>query len=386
MDASIHLAPVPVAGNQLEMTRVPAAVGGLLLPPTASHGAAGWAAARSLAIQPGTRQATNLITWQAAGRSGARAVLSDLVAKVMPAQAAKQALNSTATQLLYEIEWQAEGPAPGATHAAPAAAIASSWVLRGSMHETAVWLRTGPAHAASLLHLAQQAVGSSVQQAAITACIERGSAPVGQTDDRAASAMAWGVAKVAALEAPALAVGFGTDSALATRAAGITGGDAFGIAAWGAVTLAAKLLRSGRPTKAHNAWDRGDSAGSSGGAVVITGGLGALGMLVASHEAQATRSPASPPLHLWLLGRTVPGAGIALPAALTRLSGAVQVTVVKCDTSAAADMAGVHASLSSHAARLVTVHHAAGVLKVGVHYAFPACEQEVLAVLLPPTT
>ena len=91
--------------------------------------------------------------------------------------------------------------------------------------------------------------------------------------------------------------------------------------------------------------------------VLITGGLGALGSLVARFVALEHRS--APP-RLWLLGRSADAARRFAPH-----SRQTYVTAIACDTSNASDVVGLEVGLArgSDSAAL-SIHHAAGVLTV----------------------
>ena len=170
-----------------------------------------------------------------------------------------------------------------------------------------------------------------------------------------------GMLRVAAQEAAELNWAHSSSSALqatgwapnATSAA-----DAFG------VVLAAGMQL--RPQLQHvtplQAWGMPQAAPR---ATLITGGLGALGTLLATHLlATGERAPHAA-AHLVLLGRSVAG----LPAAastLVRTPSPIAITLVNCDSARAGDVAALAASLRAAGIQPARLVHAAGVLRDGM--------------------
>lgn len=177
-----------------------------------------------------------------------------------------------------------------------------------------------------------------------------------------------GLARVAALEASDVC--WAHSSALAQQSAGRAAAaapfkDVFGPCLAAGTFLAPRLL----PAAAGAAADHAPPAAKPAGATVITGGLGALGLLLAAQHLAA--GPAAGPLspHLVLLGRRVDlpvleaGLGASWRAARAHGSTAV-LSVCTCDSAAAADAAGMAVTLGRCGVVVATVVHAAGVLRV----------------------
>ncbi|MFW6693000.1 SDR family NAD(P)-dependent oxidoreductase [Streptomyces sp. MAR4 CNX-425] len=126
------------------------------------------------------------------------------------------------------------------------------------------------------------------------------------------------------------------------------------IALRGEQRLAPRLVRRAFPAEAvRNPW-------RDAGTVLITGGTGALGAVVARHLAERHAVP-----HLLLVSRRGPDApGAAELAAELRGSG-TEVTLAACDTTDADALAALLATVPA-AHPLTGVVHAAGVLEDGV--------------------
>jgi hypothetical protein len=178
-----------------------------------------------------------------------------------------------------------------------------------------------------------------------------------------------GLARVAALEAAELRWDHST--ALPQQAAGsvvppLPFKDVFGPCLAGGAYLAPRLL----PAAAAAPTSRSHAAPKSAGATVVTGGLGALGLLLAAQQLAAGAAAGQLPPHLLLLGRRVDlaaleaGLGASWRAAVAHGSTAL-LAVCKCDAAAGADAAGLAAGLNGGGARVGRVVHAAGVLRVG---------------------
>ena len=108
------------------------------------------------------------------------------------------------------------------------------------------------------------------------------------------------------------------------------------------------------------------ATGGASGACIVTGGLGALGLLIAAQQLAAGRGDGA---HVVLLGRSVDLA--VLDAGLCRVwqhavcsAAPPQLTNSKCDASAATDVAGLADALHSSGVRIGAIMHAAGVLRV----------------------
>ncbi|WP_406211370.1 SDR family NAD(P)-dependent oxidoreductase [Kitasatospora sp. NBC_01560] len=192
--------------------------------------------------------------------------------------------------------------------------------------------------------------------------VTRGAVAAGRDEDvpQLAHAPLWGLARAAQAEHPDRFVlldldgGTGTDAAFARAAAG--GEPQLALRA--GTVLAPRLTRARSAAPAPAATP--DLAGTDGaGTVLVTGGTGALGALVARHLVTAYGVR-----HLLLLGRRGPDApGAAeLTAELTALGA--RVTVTACDTADRESLAGALAGIPA-AHPLTAVVHTAGVVADG---------------------
>jgi acyl transferase domain-containing protein/acyl carrier protein len=180
-----------------------------------------------------------------------------------------------------------------------------------------------------------------------------------------AQAPLWGLVRAAQAEHPGRVVLVDTDAATAATAqawAAVSGSDEPQLALRDGALLAPRLTRPGGTIAA--APDPGGAGGAGApldpeGTVLITGGTGALGGLVARHL--VTRQGVRRLLLLSRGGRSSPGAA-QLAAELSALGA--EVTVAACDT---ADRARLAAVLDRVPAQhpLTAVIHAAGVLDDG---------------------
>jgi Beta-ketoacyl synthase, N-terminal domain/Beta-ketoacyl synthase, C-terminal domain len=103
LDACIHLAPVPRAGEPLQETKVPTAVGGFLLSGKTRTRGRSWASARTISLNEGLSN----ISWFSAA---AQHQLVDLVARPMAHGVSGGGKNieiDVSTECTYTIEWQA---------------------------------------------------------------------------------------------------------------------------------------------------------------------------------------------------------------------------------------------------------------------------------------
>lgn len=274
-----------------------------------------------------------------------------------------------ATQAAYELQWKAARPAvlPDAwrtARCAPPAAQVEWRALSAGAPGQRIVLRCGGASAAALsasLRFVKCQIGKSAAALELRtrgACL--GPRACGRATQRAATAAAAALLRVAAQERPALACRHAELDPLAlnphpnTAAQGIAAGaDAFGIASSAGVWLhpelapvakaATPLDRASQATRAKTwSWD---TLGARS-AVLVTGGLGNVGALVAAWLAAADVA------HVWLAGRSgrfAPGAVAAAAASAVLLSQSdTMVHAVRCDVGTAA---GAFA-LSQYAHRL----------------------------------
>lgn len=175
--------------------------------------------------------------------------------------------------------------------------------------------------------------------------------------------MLWGLVKVAALDVPELQ--WSHSSALAQQpaapaAAQLPLRDVYGPSLAAGSYLAPRLLAAPATPPA------GTPVPATAGAIVITGGLGALGTLIAAQQLAGGGGSGQ---HLVLLGRSIQLGPLeqALGPAWRRASSAssaAMLTVSQVDSAAAADVAGLAHSLRGAGISVGTLIHSAGALKV----------------------
>ncbi|KAL4457258.1 hypothetical protein ABPG75_012123 [Micractinium tetrahymenae] len=387
-DASIHLAPVPTPGGEV-VSRVPVAAGCLLLPPRDGKPPSGWAAAEVRGINPQDLSASNNIRWLP-GSLTSGMCLAGLVSKVAPARPAAAAVDP-AVQLLYSVSWQAHsssGSAAVQLSSRRSGAGAVSWSLQagGAGMAQAVAVQAGSesdaGFAAAHLQFMQQAVRDQAPRSSLhlhtPASVVAQPAAAGsgtRRQQQQQAAVLLGLVKVAALDAEH--IDWAHSSSLPQQlgqgplpAQQLPFTDMFGPSQAGGAFLAPRLL----PDAAPPSMPTQQAVSPVAGACLVTGGLGALGTLIASQQlaagssggAGSSRSP-----HIILLGRSISVSLLeaALGSAWRRATAAgsgAQLTVASCDASAAADVAGLADRLSSGGVRVGSVMHSAGVLKDAV--------------------
>ena len=144
--------------------------------------------------------------------------------------------------------------------------------------------------------------------------------------------------------------------------------DVFGPSLAAGAYLAPRLLAADKPVVAAS------YLAAPSGATVITGGLGALGTLIAA-QLVASSSPGrnnhgSGGSSVVLLGRSIDlhaleaALGSTWRRAAASSGSAPVLTVAKCDSASAADAAGLVCSLRAAGSQVGTIMHTAGVLKV----------------------
>lgn len=133
-DATIHLAPVPAAGQEISGTRVPVSASFLRLP-AAPGSSRGWALAESVGISRAGQSAETNIFWSGAvavssGQSGLQMV--SLLAKAV-GRLQQQAGGATSVpagqELLYSLEWQASNSGSSSPAAAGSIVLPQAWSL-----------------------------------------------------------------------------------------------------------------------------------------------------------------------------------------------------------------------------------------------------------------
>ena len=150
-DACIHLAPVPIAGEPLEETKVPTAVGGFLINGKACGSRTdSWASARTISLGEGLSN----ISWV---NASSQHQLVDLVARPMARSSGGNREKDVSADYTYEIEWQTSDNITNHRTSGPELCRPTMVVLEeqhiqlgGSKNSTSIEL------SASLLSIAQQ--------------------------------------------------------------------------------------------------------------------------------------------------------------------------------------------------------------------------------------
>lgn len=361
VDASFHLGALPAgASAELPKLRVPAAVGAYR-----AHSRS----AASSGLQAGCRQVAtsrSSITndyWLAGSRaSGRLCQVAGLEARALgrmppaPRSAAMAAADSASSAgMLYEVAWMAAqlAAASPATTASPAVLLNSATLDEQQL---------AAAGAATLQQAGSR--GALLTTAGAQLYSNQPAPPAGGA---VAAGLLHGLLKAAALE-----------HASSTFAATITDGLAAGDTHVGAALSFGASAVAKAPADVHGIVQRGGAAflpvllpgkasqrsvqpasAERQGAVLITGGTGTLGQLVALYLAGSSSDRPSTSQHISLLGRSGRlGAGND-GAALLR--SPATVTISGCDAASAADAAaGVDAA--SDERQLAALLHAGGVL------------------------
>ncbi|WP_030293807.1 type I polyketide synthase [Streptomyces katrae] len=366
LDAALHTgmfgAPADAPAQETAEAVLPFAWNGLAL-----HAAG--ASVLRVRLVPGGPGAVSL---QAADETGGLVVtLDSLVSRPVSAEQLGAAADTAVANALFQVEWTELPPAPGA-QAPPA------WAPVATADEVAALAGGAVVPAAAVL----EAVGGSGEDAVLAltsrvleavqawlagtgleesrlVVVTRGAVPAGDgavTDP--AGAAVWGLVRVAQVENPDRIVLIDTDPASGDGAGAVLGAVLAGgepqVAVRGTALFAPRLARTnGQVPEAPAVF-------APEGTVLITGGTGSLGALVARHlvSRHGVR-------HLLLASRRGPAAdGVEqLVAELTGQGAAV--SVMACDV---ADRGQVEALLASVPAehRLTGVVHTAGVLDDGV--------------------
>ncbi|MGN9788877.1 type I polyketide synthase [Nonomuraea sp. ZG12] len=170
-------------------------------------------------------------------------------------------------------------------------------------------------------------------------------------------AQVWGLGRVAALEHPDRWGGLidvpqeSTDRVASRLGAVLAGCGEDQVAIRGAGIMARRLVRGPRPG--------GGRSWAPRGAVLVTGGTGALGGRVARWL------PGRGASRVVLSSRSGPAAAGAAALAATLAAAGTRAEVVACDTAERAEVAGLLAWIGSGGAPLSTVFHAAGTERGG---------------------
>lgn len=372
LDATLHLGACLAAVESADSTqdnskavilRVPSALaafwaGGARCPHPL------WAKAGDVSLQAGD---SALSSYWLASASGS-ASMQDLLAKPMTAKspaAAPKSSRSTSQSMLYSLHWKAAEATPaglarcgmplrhGLAWRAITAGESETLLLRAQSVTTAV-----QATSASLVRIQQAlAVQSSKPaglQLQICGVLSSGPGPAGHLGSAVAAAGASGLLRTAAQEYPPMQWQAHISDVHASRTRShvlpaITA-DAFGIKMSAGVACLPQML----PAEPLPAEDIQARRVPLAGRVIISGGLGGIGALLAAWAGQ------NPDLHVHLLGRN----GHVPPAMRTAVAGMRHVTVSRCDVSASEDaLALAHAASDGP---LRQIWHAGGLLQDGL--------------------
>jgi len=347
--------------------RVPTALEAALAPSACAAGSAAWAAVGCIAALSG---GAALSSYAVRGALGPRPTLTLSGVRAAPmaprgaaAAAAAGPAGAAAPGMVYRLEWRATAPVAAALQSArapPRRPLVAAWRLepaRGLPAATAAALHGGgrcwhraAAAAPAPVHLSYGQAGAALAAAAASlAAAQRLAAAARGLQGRrvqlwaagapprgpgcppgpcAAGAPSVGILRVAAQEAPHLAWGAVHVGACAAGAAALGARRALSGAADSTDAAGAAVARGAllRPQMLRGAAPRGAGPGTApalGAGVVVTGGLGALGLLSAAWLA-AGRGDA----HVWLVGRAG-RSGDGLQGHL--VGGGCAVSAMRCD-------------------------------------------------------
>ncbi|THA40901.1 type I polyketide synthase [Streptomyces sp. A1547] len=313
------------------------------------------------------------LSFQAADETGDMVLTMDsLVSLPVSTDQLGAAAGDESRDSLFGVEWTELPPAEGAEPAPSWAAVSGAddvLALAGSAAVPAVAVLQAVTGAdgedavlestSRVLEVVQAWLAGTGLEESRLVVVTRGAVPAGdgKVTDPAGSAV-WGLVRAAQAENPDRIILIDTDPASGDGAVPVLGAVLAGgepqVAVRGAALSVPRLVRAGGEVPEEPAVFR------AGGTVLVTGGTGALGGLVARHL--VTRHGVR---HLLLAGRRGPAAeGVQeLVAELGELGAAVSVAA--CDVS---DRGQVEALLASVPAEhpLTGVVHLAGVLDDGV--------------------
>lgn len=375
VDAATHFgAAFDVAGSAA--ARVPVALG-CYSAAAAPAGELSAAASAGRLLADGSR-VSSFALWASGAAKLSLAALQSRPTGAQPVASATPALTAAAEQLAanccsYELAWQAADPVQSAAASSCATTPALALETDAGMR----W-RAAPAAARSLPRAALNSYGAALRmlrtlrpgmQARLSATLSGAGqqappswAPVSsQPQPTAGAAAVAGLLKVAALEEPAWQLQLVQADARSSGApAAMPAADAHGVAAAGAACFLPRMqLGAAQPSvSSANQQEQRQLAGCH----VISGGLGGLGELTASHLAQQAQQDS----RLLLLGRTGRFSSTSSASQQQLLRTAGCVVLLQCDLAAAADAAGIAAQLAAGGVPAASFVHAAGTLADGL--------------------
>ena len=380
--------------------RVPTALKAALAPSACAAGSATWAAVGCIAALSG---GVALSSYAVRGALGPRPTLTldgvraaPMAPRAAAAAAAAAPAGAAAPGIVYALEWRATAPVAAAlpiARAPPRRLPVAAWRLQpasglpaataaalhgeGRCGHRAVAAAAAPVHlsyvqagaalaaaAASLVAAQRLAVAAPGLQGRRVQLWAAGAPPRGPgcpPGPCAAGAQSVGILRVAAQEAPDLAWGAVHVSACAAGAAALGARRALSGAADGTDAAGAAVARGAllRPQMLRAAAPHGAGAGPAralGAGVLVTGGLGALGLLTAAWLA-AGRGDA----HVWLVSRAGRLGG-GLHGHL--VGGGCAVSAARCDVTERGEVCALaRLRAAARAPALSGMVHAGGTLE-----------------------
>ena len=357
LDASIHAGAVlGLSRNPAEASRlsIPAGLAAIAAPAKLGCSTA-WAAAGNIAAAADGSATSDFMAAAGAGHSGSATRLHQLLSRPMRAAA-----KTAAPRLLYHVQWQAVHRAEVAPHQGSTAAGCFdklAWRVSQPNGTEAVQLQPTAGGAAAVISNSiawlqgAAAAKTSIGLHAAAAAVE-GPADINGGAINSSTLAAIGVAGLLRTAAREQAAGSlynllssQYNTAVPSQHIPSSSADAYGSAASGGAMLLPRLTSSSADERLVLATA---GAPAIAGRVLVTGGLGDLGLLVGAWLAQ------QPGTHTVLLGRTAHGK--QLPQGLLATDGLV--SVVMADVGSREDVA----ALGGSSTPLLGLMHAGGLL------------------------
>ncbi|MGQ5640888.1 type I polyketide synthase, partial [Streptomyces sp. EWL5.16] len=320
-----------------------------------------------------TSAGAGAVSVEAADETGGLVVtLDSLVSRPVSAEQLRTATDSAVTDSLFQVEWTELPPAQGAVPApswAPVATAEDVAALAGTARVPAVAVLQAVggdgedavlALSARVLSVLQTWLAADGLDDARLVVATRGAVPAGAegTVSDPAGAAVWGLVRAAQAENPDRVILIDADPAADDGVVPVLGV----VLAGGEPQVAVRGTALSAPRLAHAAGQVPDlpEAFAPDGTVLVTGGTGSLGALLARHLVIAYGVR-----HLVLASRRGPGAEGARELVAELTGRGAEVSVVACDVSDRDQAQALLASISDeHPLRGVV--HTAGVLDDGV--------------------